>query len=161
MSQKISKCVIMWSRLLSPEIEVIRFFCKQTRLHDWELFWVEWRKCVSTTNGSNNGPSPIRRQAIIWTNDELGPWGQTSVKLSSKHLSFLSRKCIWKYLRHGGHCLSVCYSNASIRQWRPRWQAGRALLCFVVIWYWWVYWSWLQSLQLIWKSGTRTVESLI
>ena len=37
--------------------------------------------------GSDNGLSPVQRQAIIWTNTvlhSLEPWGQTSVKSKSK-----------------------------------------------------------------------------
>ena len=56
---------------------------------------------------SDNGLSPIRRQAIIWTNAGLlsiGPLGTNFSEILIKTQHFYSRQCIWKYrLRDGGH----------------------------------------------------------
>ena len=58
--------------------------------------------------GSDNGLSPIQRQAIIWTNAGLLSirplrtinFTEISIKIQNLH----SQKCIWKYhLRNGGH----------------------------------------------------------
>ena len=56
--------------------------------------------CVSKVKiiGLDNGFSPGRRQAIIWTNARIlliGPFGQTSMKFKTKCTYFHSRKCIW------------------------------------------------------------------
>ena len=72
--------------------------------------------CVSklTIIGSDNGLSPGRRQAIIWTN--AGIWlirtlGKTSVKSKAKFIHFHSRKCIWKCrLRNGVYLVSASMS---------------------------------------------------
>ena len=46
---------------------------------------------------SDNGLSPIRRQAIIWINAGLWSIGKKSVTLESKQIHFLSIKYIRKY----------------------------------------------------------------
>ena len=58
--------------------------------------------------GSDNGLSPIRRQAILWTNSGLlwiGPLGTNFNEILLKvNRTFHSRKCTWKYsLRNVGH----------------------------------------------------------
>ena len=57
--------------------------------------------------GSDNGVSPIWRQAIIRTNARLlsiGPLGTNFNEILSKYKTFLSRKCTWKYrLWNGAH----------------------------------------------------------
>ena len=59
--------------------------------------------------GSGNGLSPIRRQAITWTNAHLlsiGPWGTNCSEILSKYKTFHWKKCLWKCrLRNGGHFL--------------------------------------------------------
>ena len=68
--------------------------------------------CVSKTIiiGSDNGLSPGRRQAIIWTDAGIllnGPWGTNFSEISIKIYTF-SRKCIWKCrLGNGGHVVSA------------------------------------------------------
>ena len=68
--------------------------------------------CVSklTVIGSDNGLSPDRRQAIIWTNAGLsliGPLGTSVSEILIKILTFSLKKCVWKYrLRNGGHFVS-------------------------------------------------------
>ena len=58
-----------------------------------------------TIIGSDNGLSPDRRQAIIWTNAGIlltGPLGTNSSEIK------YSRKCIWKrHLANGTHFVSV------------------------------------------------------
>ena len=51
--------------------------------------------------GSDNGLSPIRYQAIIWTNAGLLWIGHLGT--NSGDIFIHSRKCIWKCLRNGGH----------------------------------------------------------
>ena len=56
--------------------------------------------CVGkqTIIGSDNGLSPGRRQAIIWTNAGIlliGPLGTNFSEISNK-LHFHSQKCVWK-----------------------------------------------------------------
>ena len=57
-----------------------------------------------TIIGSDNGLSPGRRQAIIWTNAGIlliGPLGTT---FSDILIEIYSRKCVWKgRLRNGAH----------------------------------------------------------
>ena len=73
--------------------------------------------CVSklTIIGSDNGLSPGRCQAIIWTNAGIlliGPLGTKFNEISIKIHTFHSRKCIWKCcLWNGGHFVSasMCY----------------------------------------------------
>ena len=57
--------------------------------------------------GSDNGLSPIRRQAITWTNADLlsnGPSGTNvnEIWIEILTFSFHSRKCIWTYVVWGG-----------------------------------------------------------
>ena len=55
-----------------------------------QLIEAEWRLYASLNYdiiGLDNGLSPARHQAMIWTNDGLmfiGPWEQISVKLEAK-----------------------------------------------------------------------------
>ena len=62
-----------------------------------------------TIIGSDNGLSPGRRQAIIWTNAGIlliGPLG--TMKLQSKFIHFHSRRSIWNCrLEDGGHLVSA------------------------------------------------------
>ena len=65
--------------------------------------------CVSDLPdiGSDNGLSPGRRQAIIWTTAGLlliWTLGTNTVKSYAKSIHFHSRKCVWKSrLRNGVH----------------------------------------------------------
>ena len=64
-----------------------------------------------TIIGLDNGLSPERRQAIIWTNTGIlliGHLGTNCSETLSKLIYFHSRKCIWRYcLRNGVHCVSA------------------------------------------------------
>ena len=64
-----------------------------------------------TIIGSDNGLSPDRRQAIIWTNDGIlliGPLGTNFSEILIEILTFSSRKCVGKCrLRNGGHFVSA------------------------------------------------------
>ena len=59
--------------------------------------------------GSDNGLSPVSRQAIIWTNAGLVSIGPLATIFSEIRIkidkNFHSQKCIWKKnrLRNGGH----------------------------------------------------------
>ena len=75
--------------------------------------------CVSTITviGSNNGLSPGRRQAIIWTNARIlliGPLGTNFSEILIEIYIFHSGKCIWKCrLENFGHFVSasMCISR--------------------------------------------------
>ena len=83
----------------------------------WKGALTHWGRvphiCVSklTIIGSDNGLSPGRRQAIIWTNAEIlwiGPLGTSLNEILIEIHIFHSRKCVWKYrLRNGGHFVSA------------------------------------------------------
>ena len=72
--------------------------------------------CISmlTITGSDNGLSPGRCQAIIWTNAGIFLIGHLGTNFSENLiaiLTFHSGKCIWKcHLRHGCHFVlaSIC-----------------------------------------------------
>ena len=81
--------------------------------------------CVSklTIIGSDNGLSPGRRQAIIWTNAGIlliGPLETNFIEISIAIQTFAIKKCTWRCrLRNGGHvvCASMCQSNCvSLKQ---------------------------------------------
>ena len=69
--------------------------------------------CVSklTIIGSDNGLSPDRCQAIIWTKAAIvliGPLGTNFSEILIEILSFSFKKCVWKCrLRNGGHFVSA------------------------------------------------------
>ena len=69
--------------------------------------------CVGklTIIGSDNGLSPGRRQAIIWTNAGIlliGPIGTDFSEILTEIYIFHSRKCTWKCrLRNGVHFVSA------------------------------------------------------
>ena len=71
--------------------------------------------CVGklTIFGSDNGFSPERRQAIIWTNAGIliiGPLGTNFSEILIE-IHFHSRKCVWKCrLENGGHFISAWMS---------------------------------------------------
>ena len=75
--------------------------------------------CVNnlTIIGPDNGLSPGRHQAIIWTNAGMlliGPEKQTSMKFYSEFIHFHSRKSISKCrLEKGGHFVSasMCFKG--------------------------------------------------
>ena len=93
--------------------------CRQPiRNHVWKSFLksteAEWRLYASINNGiigSNNVLSPVRRQAIIWTNAGLlltAPLGTNFNEISIRFQQFHSRKCIWICrLRNVGHLFSA------------------------------------------------------
>ena len=84
-------------------------------------------KCVSelTNIGSDNGLSPGRRPAIIWTNVGIlliWPLGTNSVKYESKFIHFHIRKSTWKCrLENDGYFVS-----ASMCQYHGCWWSGNA-----------------------------------
>ena len=61
--------------------------------------------------GSDNGLSPGRRQAIIWTNAGIlliGTLGTNFTEILIEIQTFSLEKCVWKCrLRNGGHFASV------------------------------------------------------
>ena len=81
------------------------------------LYLTHWGRvthiCVRklTIIGSDNGLSPDRRQAIIWTNAGLlliGPSGTNFSEILIEILTFSFRKCVWKWrLQNGGHFVSA------------------------------------------------------
>ena len=86
----------------------------------WELLapvLTHWGRvthiCVGklTILGSDNGLSPGRRQAIIWTNAgilSIGPLGTNFSEILIKLHAFYARKCVWKCrLGNGGHLVSA------------------------------------------------------
>ena len=72
--------------------------------------------CVSKLNiiCSDNGLSPGRRQAIIWTNAGMlliGSLGTNFIEILIEILTFPSRKCVWKCRqRNGGYFVSATMS---------------------------------------------------
>ena len=72
--------------------------------------------CVNklTIIGSDNGLSPGRRQAIIWTNAGISlirNLGRNVSEILAKFIHFHSRKCIWKCrLRNGVYLVSASMS---------------------------------------------------
>ena len=86
------------------------------REYDFQLILTTWRlndayrgqytRSLLVIIGSDNGLLPDRRQAIIWTSDDLlsiGPQGTNFSKILIKVLKF-SIKCIWKcHLQNGSH----------------------------------------------------------
>ena len=92
---------------VSAEITAKVEHCVWTRF----LVLTHWGRlthiCVSklTIIGSDNGLSPGRHQAIIWTNAGIL---LISVKSQQKCIHFHSRKCIWKCrLENSGHFVSA------------------------------------------------------
>ena len=82
-----------------------------------QLLLTHWgqmtHKCVGnlTIIGSDNGLSPGRRQAIIWTNAGIlliGPLGTNFSEILIEIWNLLARKCIRKCrLENGGHFVSA------------------------------------------------------
>ena len=67
-----------------------------------ETAWIElthWRQVMHISIiGSDNGLSPGRRQAIIWTNDGIlltEPLGTNFSEIFIKLINFHPRKCLW------------------------------------------------------------------
>ena len=79
-----------------------------------------------TIIGSDNGLSPDRRQAIIWTNAELlfiGPWGTNFSEILIEILTFSFKKMHLKM--SSGKCRPFCFGLnvlsrflTSLRYWR-------------------------------------------
>ena len=96
-------------------------------LGKWGRVWVIWSLthwgwvthiCVSklTIIGSDNGLSPDRRQAIIWTNAALlliGPWGTNLGEILIEILPFSFKKMRLKvsYAKRRPFCLSLNVLN--------------------------------------------------
>ena len=78
--------------------------------------------CVSkqTIIGSDNGLSPGRRQAIIWTNDGIlliGTLGTNFNQILIEIRIFAFKKLVWKCrLRNGGHFVSASMCQYSYKQ---------------------------------------------
>ena len=77
-------------------------------------FEAEWRIYASvqhTTIASDNGLSPVRRQAIISSNAGIlliGPLGTNFSEILIKINTFSFKKCIWKCRQeNGGHFVSA------------------------------------------------------
>ena len=69
-----------------------------------DLIHLGWGKCICVGNlniiGLDNGLSPGRRQAIIWSNAGkllIWPLGTNFGKILRTFMHFHSRKCIWKW----------------------------------------------------------------
>ena len=96
------------------------------------------RETQLTIIGSDNGLSPGRHQAILWTNAGiLNPYEQNSVKSLSKFINFHSRKCIWKCrLRNGGHFVSasLCFTWCSTFKTFKNVSAQSVLRCHLWCW---------------------------
>ena len=83
----------------------------------WAIQYTHWGRvshiCVGNLIiiGPDNGFSPVRRQAIIWTIDGIlliRPVGTNFSDISIEILAFHSRKYVWKCrLRNGGHFVSA------------------------------------------------------
>ena len=81
--------------------------------------------CVSKlpSIGSDNGLSPGRRQAIIWTNAGIlliGALGTNVSEILVKIVHFHWRKCFWKCrLEKGGHLVSasMCWAIDLTSRW--------------------------------------------
>ena len=92
-----TKNEIQWIRLLAHSINLLR---------PSDVYI-----CVSKLNiiGSDNGLSPGRRQAIIWTNAGIlliGPLGTNFSEIEINIFSF--KKCIWKCrMENGGHFAAI------------------------------------------------------
>ena len=115
-------------------------------------------KCVGnvTIIGSDNGLSPVRRQAIIWTNDGIlliGPSGTNFSKIYTFH----SRKCVWKgRLRNAGHFVSapnlLIGSLSTVASWhREAWTYWSIFKCIKCDWNvtekcLWRFYLWLVSI---------------
>ena len=111
--------------------------CEMVAILPWPQ-WVnsseaEWRIYASvklTIIGSDNGLSPVRRQAIIWTNAGIlliGPLGTNFIEILNEihtfsfkklHLKMSSAK--WRPFRFGLNVLNTLH-NLSVRQshWQP------------------------------------------
>ena len=103
-------------KIWRPMKSWIHFYLK--RRVDFEIMFslTHWGRvthiCVGdlTVIGLDNGLSPGRRQAIIWTNAGLLLIQPRRNKLqwNLKFINFQSRKCIWKYrLKNVGHFVSA------------------------------------------------------
>ena len=75
-------------------------------LYSW-LWDLSWHPFESGIIGSDNGLSPGRRQAIIWTSVGIlliGPLGTNFSEILIEMYAFSSKKCIWKCrLKNSGH----------------------------------------------------------
>ena len=90
--------------------------------------------CISklTIIGSDNGLSPGRRQAIIWTNARIlliKSLKQTSLKYQSKFKHFHSWKCVWKCCRRIGihfvaASMCLCCLHRDCYQFYAAWQGN-------------------------------------
>ena len=99
------------------------------------IYWGRVKhKCVNKLDiiGSDNGLSPVRRQAIIWTNAGLLLIGT----LRTKVLWNLNKYCcIWNCcLQNGGHFVSASTCQLSdclytSRNLHPQWQPNPAPKC--------------------------------
>ena len=71
-------------------------------------------------HGSGNGLSPIRRQAITWTNADwllIGPLGTNFSEIRIEIQNFHSRKCVWKCrLRNVGNFVKGEILSSSMSQ---------------------------------------------
>ena len=140
------------------------FFCSDMPgIHELTHWGREMYICVSelTSIGSDNGLSPGRRQAIIWTDAgilSIRTKEQTSVKFQSQFKHFISRKCVWKCrLENVGHFVSVSMCLEPF----PCWTC--LAYWFVVYWMGLVWWSsklMKKTLVLIIVQGVR-IHTLI
>ena len=83
--------------------------------------------CVGklTAIGSDNGLSPGRRQAIIWTNAGvmLIPPLMTNVSFNRNSNIFIKKKCVWKCpLRNDDHFVStsMCWCRGDVQLYKCR-----------------------------------------
>ena len=101
---------MVFSSSSSTAIETTRQTSQPDRLTHWGRVT---HICVSkiTIIGSDNGLSPGRRQAIIWTSVDIlliWPLGTNFNEISIEIYTFYSMKCIWNCrLEYGGHFISA------------------------------------------------------
>ena len=87
--------IVMWSICASLSLDGLTHWCRATHI------------CIGnlTIIGSDNGLSPWRRQAIIWTNAEIvfiKPLGTNFSEILIGNQYFHSWKCTWKCRLHSG-----------------------------------------------------------
>ena len=85
--------------------------------------------CVSklTIIGSNNGLSPGRCQAIIWTNAGIlliGPLGRDFSEILIEIYTFSLKKCIWNCHLEKAPILSRPQCIFNVYSWWPNWQVS-------------------------------------
>ena len=124
----------LYSNTLTNTCTGLYFICKYKSLCNYELTHWSWEMHIYVSKltiiSSDNGLSPGRRQAIIWTNAGISLIGPLVTNLSEILIEFHSFSFKKMHLKMSGSIFLHLASNSET--WMPGYHFSKALLSWIM-----------------------------